>query len=166
LTPGRRALTFASRDELMPDVERLLQGHTTVGKWLLGQICGHLAQSLHDTIGFPVRAPWLVRKTVGPLLLRWVLRRGRFIEGMKAPPQNQPAPGVDARAAAEALRAALTRLAAHTGPLVEHPFGGCVTREVWERFHCVHCAHHLSFAVPADGGRSGREQPGRERTGA
>jgi hypothetical protein len=150
MTPGRRALTFTSLAEVMPEVERLLPGHTTVGKWSLGQICGHLAQALHGTIdGFPAQAPWLVRRTVGPLLLRWVLRRNRIIEGVKAPPESQPAPGVDARAAAEALRAALARLAAHAGPLVEHPFfGGPLTREAWESFHCIHCAHHLSFAVP------------------
>ncbi len=153
MTPGRRALTFASLAEVMPDVERLLRGHTTVGRWSLVQICGHLARSLHGTIdGFPARAPWLLRKTVGPLPLRWVLRRNRFIEGMPAPPQKQPAPGVDARAEAEALRAALGRLAAHTGPLVEYPFGGPVTRKGWERFHCIHCAHHLSFAVPTGPG--------------
>ncbi|MFI5459648.1 MAG: DUF1569 domain-containing protein [Isosphaerales bacterium] len=40
---GRRELSFASLDEVMPDVERLLAGHATVGQWSLGQICNHLA---------------------------------------------------------------------------------------------------------------------------
>ena len=51
---ARRSLTFASLDEVMPDVDRLLRGHTTVGNWSLGQICGHLAQGVDRTIGgFP-----------------------------------------------------------------------------------------------------------------
>ena len=150
MTPARRALSYASLDEVMPDVDRLLRGHTTAGSWSLAQICRHLALSIHCTIdGFPARAPWIVRKTIGRLLLRRILRTGRFVEGMKAPAAYQPDPGADERAEAEGLRAALRRLADHRGPLVEHPMGGWVTREEWERFHCAHCAHHLSFAVPA-----------------
>jgi hypothetical protein len=159
MTPARRALTFASLDEVMPYVDRLLEGYTTVGNWSLAQICEHLARSINCTIdGFPVRAPWIVRKTLGRLLLWRILRTGRFAEGMKAPAEYQPAGGGDERAAAEGLRAALRRFATHAGPLVEHPMGGWVSREVWVRFHCIHCAHHLSFAVPAEregGGSAG-----------
>src|SRR5262245_15913860 len=130
---ARRSLTFASLEEVMPDVDRLLRGHTTVGNWSLGQICNHLAQGINRTIdGFPktARAPWLIRKTVGGFLLRRMLRTGRFVEGMKAPAECQPAPGADARVEAEALRAALRRFAAHSGPLVEHPLDGAVSRAV------------------------------------
>ena len=137
----------------MPDVDRLLRGHTTVGNWSLGQICGHLAQAIHRTIdGFPpsTRIPWILRKTVCRLLLWHILRTGRFPAGFQAPAECQPAAGADARVEAESLRAALRRLAAHPGPLVEHPLSGPVSRGVWERFHCIHCALHLSFAIPAE----------------
>jgi hypothetical protein len=43
----RRELTFASLDDVMPDVERLLAGHVTVGRWTLGQILNHLATATH-----------------------------------------------------------------------------------------------------------------------
>jgi hypothetical protein len=82
------------------------------------------------------------------LLLWHVLRTGRFPRGIRAPAECQPAAGADARA--EALRAALRRLAAHTGPLAEHPLGGPLGRAVWDRFHSIHCAHHLGFAIPTD----------------
>src|SRR5262249_10930978 len=117
---ARRSLTFASLDEVMADVDRLLRGHTTVGNWSLGQICSPLAQGIHRTIdGFPAtaRAPWVIRKTVGRVLLWRILRTGRFVEGMKAPAECQPASGADARVEAEALRAALRRFASHPGPL-------------------------------------------------
>jgi hypothetical protein len=154
LKARRRSLTFASLDEVMPDVDRLLRGHTTVGKWSLGQICSHLTQGIHFTIdGFPreVRAPWIIRKTMLRLLLWYILRTGRFPSGIWTPARYRPVPGVDAGVEAESLRAALQRLAAHSGPLTEHPLDGTVSRAVWERFHCIHCAHHLSFALPAEG---------------
>ena len=45
-------------------------GHTTVGNWSLGQICSHPTRSLTWTVeGFPKLAPWVVRKTIGPMIL-------------------------------------------------------------------------------------------------
>lgn len=66
------------------------------------------------------------------------------------PKKYAPKPGTDARAEAESLCTALRRFAAHDGPLAEHPIRGFVSRAVWEQFHCIHCAHHLSFALPAE----------------
>ena len=43
MTPGRRSLRYQSFGEVMSDVERLLEGHDTVGNWSLAQICRHLA---------------------------------------------------------------------------------------------------------------------------
>ncbi len=55
---ARRPLAFASLDRVMPDVDRLLEGHTTLGDWSLGQICNHLTQSLTWTVeGFPKLRP-------------------------------------------------------------------------------------------------------------
>jgi hypothetical protein len=150
---ARRLVTFASLDEVMPEVQRLLRGHTTVGNWSLGQICSHLAQGFHFTIdGFPpeTRLPWLVRQTFGRFILWLILRRGRFVNGMRMPRKWEPVPGVDARAEAESLRAALQRFTAYRGPLANHPLQGPVSRDVWERFHCIHCSHHLCFAVPLE----------------
>lgn len=151
MTKSRRSLTFAALDDVMPEVEGLLRGHVTVGNWSLGQICSHLTRAVHCTIdGFPpaTRMPWIVRRTLGRMVLWHILRRNRFVEWMPAPADCQPKLGVDAVVEAEALRAALQRFAAHSGPLAEQPLYGPVDRAVWERFHCIHCAHHLGFAVP------------------
>src|SRR4051794_21925733 len=151
MNPSRRALRFASLDQVMPDVDRLLEGHTTVGRWSLGQICSHLSKTICYTVeGFPTKAPWLVRKTVGPLIVRRILATGRFPEGIKLPKRSLPSPDADARAEAEALRAALRVLAYHSGPLADHPIAGPISRADWDRFNCIHCAHHLSFVLPAD----------------
>jgi hypothetical protein len=147
---ARRNLSFTSLDRVMPDVDRLLEGHTTVGNWSLGQICNHLATAIVGSVeGYPVRAPWIVRKTIGRVKRRQVLDSGTIPEGAKLPEKYLPKPGLDARAEAEALRAALMVFAGNTRPPVLHPFFDHMSREEWTRLHCIHCAHHLSFALPS-----------------
>jgi len=149
-TPGRRVLTYSTVDDIMPDVDRLLLGHHTVGKWSLGQICKHLSGAILASLeGFPVRPlPRPLQATVGRAILRQMFRTGRIGEGVWLPKKIAPQPGLDARAEAEALRGALKVFAAEPEPKGVHPFFGKLTRAEWERFHCIHSAHHLSFAVP------------------
>jgi hypothetical protein len=149
MNPARRTLSFAAIDQIMPEVDRLLEGHATVGNWSLGQIFGHLTHAVTYSVdGFPQRAPWLIRKTIGPWLLRRILRSGQFPEGVKLPKEAEPRPGLDARAEAEAMRAALRIFATAPGPFAEHPLGPAMDRAGWERMHCIHCAHHLSYVLP------------------
>src|SRR3954452_20325523 len=54
VTPGRRTLRYESFDEAMTDVERLLEGHRTVGDWSLARICNHLAAVLRRHVDLPV----------------------------------------------------------------------------------------------------------------
>jgi hypothetical protein len=146
---ARRALSFDSLDQVMPEVDRLLQGHETVGRWSLGQICNHLSKTLIWSVeGFPGRAPWLLRKLVAPRVLRKVLKEGKLPEGAKVPDWVLPRPGLDDRAEAEALRAAIRLYTGHTGPLEPHPFFERLDRAQADRLNCIHCAHHLSFARP------------------
>lgn len=145
----RRALSFSHLDEVMPDVDQLLEGHVTSGRWSLGQICNHLATVLQFTVeGFPEQAPWLLRQTIGPMAKRQVFGSGAFPEGVKIPEKYLPRPGLDPRAEAEALRASLRYFQAHAGPLADHPLFGSMSRDEWDRYHAIHCAHHLSFALP------------------
>lgn len=151
----RRELSFNSLDEVMTEVDRLLLGHQTVGNWSLGQICNHLTDAITGTMdGFPMKAPWIVRKTIGPFLCQRIIKKGKFPNGIKVPEHLAPKPGLDARAEAEALRAAIRLFASHPGPMADHPLGGPINRKDWDRFHCIHCAHHLGFAIP-DTPRSG-----------
>jgi hypothetical protein len=146
----RRPLEFSSLTEVMPDVDRLLQGHRAGGNWSLGQMCNHLSDSLIFSVdGFGVKAPWLIRKTLGPIIKRQLYKTGKMSEGIKLPEKFLPKPGLDARAEAEALRAALQRYSAYTGPMADHPMFGPLSRDEWTRLHCIHCAHHLSFMHPS-----------------
>ena len=151
---GRRELSYASLDEVMPDVECLLAGYETAGRWSLGQICRHLAVALDRT----ARTAELMRGRglPGGPSPEQAAARDRFFavgqvpEGMPLPSARlDPPPGLDDRAEAESLRAAVARLAATPGPFGPHPYLGPLADEDWARFHCVHCAHHLSFARPS-----------------
>jgi hypothetical protein len=143
----RRDLTFTSLDDVMPDVERLLAGHKTVGRWTLGQICNHLATAIGLTLDVPARATEPTREK--DIARRQFFRHGRFPEGMEAPiPILVPQSELDANTEAELLRKVIIRFTLFTGPFPAHPRLGALTREEWIRFHCMHCAHHLGFVRP------------------
>jgi hypothetical protein len=147
---ARRPLTFSSLDEVMPEVDRLLAGHATVGKWTLGQICNHLSLNVRSSVeGFGASAPWIIRATVGPVIKKIIFRTGQIKEGIETPEDLVPKPDLDSRAEAETLRASIAYYLTHPTPRVTHPFFGRLTPKEWDRLHCIHCAHHLSFALPA-----------------
>ena len=145
----RRTLAFDRLDHVMPEVDRLLEGHSTVGNWSLGQMCNHLADTFRFSIeGFGAKVPWLPRMLFGRMAKKQVFGSGQMRPGIKLPEKFLPKPGLDARAEAEALRAAVAIFTAHTGPVADHPMFGPMTHAEWTRLHCIHCAHHLSFAHP------------------
>ena len=148
--PERRALTYASLDAVMPDVDRLILGYDKAGQWTLGQICSHLSKALTLTVdGTPVRVSWLKRMVLGRLARWHVFRTGTMPAGIKVPsPKLVPPAEADDRAEVEALRAAIRVFLGEVGPFVSHPLFGPMSVEEWRRFHGIHCAHHLSFLVP------------------
>ncbi len=109
MTKGRRQLRFANLDQVVLDVETLLAGHRTLGRWSLAQICNHLSSSIiYNLDGFPGRhAPWLVQKTLGKAVLRIMLGTERILEGMRLPAAYHPVADLDVRREADGLRAAI-----------------------------------------------------------
>ncbi|MBV8381932.1 MAG: DUF1569 domain-containing protein [Planctomycetaceae bacterium] len=149
MTPGRRSLHFVRLGEIMPDVDRLLEGHSTVGNWSLAQICRHLATAMRRVVDLPASTPHDASQWVGEERKRQFFASGLGPEGLPTSPQLVPVEGLDEREEAEGLRRAIAHYEASPGPVVPHRLFGFLTREEWDRFHCIHCAHHLSFAVPA-----------------
>lgn len=148
MTPGRRTIRFDSLDDVMPDVERLLGGYSTVGRWSLGQMCRHLATILRFSVDMPAAPPRDPSLLVGEEQKRVMPDSGALPEGVKTAPPFEPPAGLDDREEAEELRAAIAHYKASPGPVIAHPLFGEIPRQEWDRFHCHHCAHHLSFAIP------------------
>jgi len=149
--PERRTLDYDRIDAIMPDVDRLLAGHAMTGRWTLGENLDHLAKSI--TLGLRGRRP--DAPEVAPTPEQDAARRA-FFEARGIPAGRElpsrllePEPGADPHAAAESLRKAIGRLVAFEGAFPDHPILGPLTRDEWLQFHCIHCAHHLSHAVPA-----------------
>jgi Protein of unknown function (DUF1569) len=148
MTPGRRTLRYESFDEVMPDVERLLLGHTTVGNWTLAQICRHLAAVLRRHVDLPASTTFDPSDRVSEDQKRRMLETGLLPEGIDAPPGVMPEATLGEREEAEGLRAAIPYYRASPGPVLPHRILGPLTRDEWDRFELIHLAHHLSFAVP------------------
>jgi hypothetical protein len=148
MQPGRRTLRYESFDDVMPDVERLLEGHTTVGNWSLAQICRHLAAVLRRHVDLPASTVFDPADRVSEEQKRRMLQSGILPEGIVAPPGVLPEAARSEREEAEGLRAAIAYYRESPGPVVPHRILGPLTREEWDRFELAHLAHHLSFAVP------------------
>ena len=148
----RRKLRFNRLDDIIPDIAPLLtRGHRTIGKWSLGQIYNHLSESIrYSLVGFPGRhAPWPVRITLGKIIGALMLTTGKIKKGVPLPAIYIPDSSLDASEQADVLRAMVERFN-QANQFKMHPLIGAMSGRQWERFHCVHCAHHLSFVLPAD----------------
>jgi hypothetical protein len=151
MTQGRRTLRFVSLEEVMPDVERLLEGHSTVGNWSLAQICRHVSTVMRRVVDLPASTPVDPSLWVPEERKREVLESGMIPEGLPTLPEVLPAEALDEREEAERLRAAIAHYREATGPVIPHRIFGPLTKAEWDRIQCIHCAHHLSFAVPVVG---------------
>jgi Protein of unknown function (DUF1569) len=148
MTTGRRTLSFGSFDEVMPDVERLLDGHYTVGDWSLAQICQHLSMAMRRVVDLPASTPSDPSLWLGEEEKRAVFASGKIPEGMPGPPAVMPTETRGEREEAEGLRQAIAHYGASAGPVIPHRFFGPLTKAEWDRLQLIHVAHHLSFAVP------------------
>src|SRR5262245_17484804 len=90
------------------------------------------------------------------------LARGLAIIRMPSRARKRlPPASLNDREEPDGLRAAIAHFKASPGPVVVHPLLGQLPREEWDRFHCHHCAHHPSFANPAEGDGAGRARGSR-----
>lgn len=148
MTQGRRQLQFRSIDDVMPDVERLLEGHTTVGQWPLWEICAHLAATMRRAVDTPADTTHDPALLLSPEVRAEVFENGKLPENLPRPQALVITETIGQQEATERLRDAIAYYKASPGPQAPHRYFGTMTKDEWDRLQCVHCAHHLSFAVP------------------
>ncbi len=148
MNPDRRTLQYENIDAIMPDVDRLLQGHSTVGAWTLGQICEHLATVTRVVVDLPATTRHDPSLRVGDEKKRQIFETGQLPEGLPLASTLAPPDALPAAEGADKLRKALAYYQSSPGPVAEHRLFGPLTKDEWDRVICVHCAHHLSFAAP------------------
>ena len=147
----RRTLAFHDLRELLPEVRGLIPAHRTVGQWTLAQVCRHLADTINGSMdGFDLRRHRFKRFFLSKRLLRYTFRHG-IPPGYTIDPKLTPPPHVKLDETMLALERAVVRFRLHRGRLRAHPLFGDLSREMWDRLHCFHSAHHLSFVIPTAG---------------
>ena len=146
--PGqRRPLVFDELSQVVSEVHRLVPSHDTVGNWTLAQICQHLADSFDGSIdGFDLSVHRLKRFFIHRQMLNRALTKG-IPPGYTVNENLSPPPSVELKPAVDALARAIGRYESYHGDLHAHPLFGRLRREMWDRVHRVHAAHHLSFAI-------------------
>jgi hypothetical protein len=148
-TPGRRKLRFYSYEQVMAEIERLAPAHRTLGRWSLGQICEHLADTQEAALGLAgseIKTSRLFRATVGRiswLVLLWFGFIPEQFGGLG------PRPPAELDAALSRLRASFARISTEPQTAI-HPVFGSLSQDQWRQFHLRHAAHHLSFVIPTD----------------
>jgi hypothetical protein len=148
MTPGRRSISYNSLDDVMPDVEWLLKGHSAVGNWSLAQICRHLATVMRRVVDLPASTPQDPSRWVGKDQKRQVFESGTLPEGLPGPQEVIPGETSGDRDEAEGLRQAIAYYQSSSGPVIPHRLFGPLSKAEWDRLQLIHCAHHLSFAIP------------------
>jgi hypothetical protein len=148
----RRLLTFASVPDILAEVRSLAdRPHRTVGNWTLAQVCRHLADTINGSMdGLDLSRHRFKRFFLSKRLLQYTFRHG-IPPGYTVDPRLNPPPDVTLEASVAALERAIARYQSYEGRLRPHPLFGDLSRGTWDRLHCFHGAHHLSFVIPSDG---------------
>lgn len=144
----RRDLHLEKLSDAVIECQRLLAtGYVRNGKWSLGQVCRHVRLTIDASVdGYP---RWM---SIGmPLrpLLRWLLLprllRGASPAGIKTAKCFVPADGLNDEIEVADFSKSVERFCRHQGALHRHPGFGKLDRDLFERFHAAHAAHHLGF---------------------
>lgn len=145
---SRRKLHFEKLSEVLEDVRKMRAcRHNCVGNWTLAQACKHLADTLHGSIdGIRLGGHRLRRWLLGRRILAWSFKHG-IPPGITLDPRLNPSPDCEIDASISELETAIERYESHRGRLKPHPIFGRLNRQDWDRLHCFHCAHHLSYIV-------------------
>jgi hypothetical protein len=149
-TLSRRRLDFKSFQDALADIDHLrAAGYDRSGNWDLSQILDHVGEGMRTAMrGNEHQGPWIIRKLIGPILLKRVLRQRRMKAGIKVPDWWLPGPTHDESAAVTQFRDEVSAFQAMTTTPFPHPFLGKLTREQWNDLVLIHAAHHLGFLVP------------------
>lgn len=146
----QRLLTFTGYADIIKEIENLKKkGYRKGGSWTLGQVCRHISYYYRGSLdGFARMLPWILRATVGKMMLKkYISGERRKPGGATAPDSVYPPDADDTEGIREALEL-LKRLEANRGPLHPSALFGEMTEDQWLKMHCAHSAHHLGFLIP------------------
>lgn len=149
----RRNLDFDRFEAVSADIHHLhAAGYTQVGSWDLSRVCDHLTRYMRMSLeGFPFQLPWVLRRLVGPAILKPLVLWTHWLPaGARAPQALVPLRSLQEPGAVEAAIEMLHRVRNHPGRFAPSPLFGQMSNSQWRRIHLIHASHHLSFLVPSE----------------
>ena len=149
-TAHRRRLDFKTWPDLLADIDHLHRAHyNRLGNWDLSQTLDHVGEGMRVAMhGIDHQGAWIIRKFLGPMILKRILKQRRMKAGIKVPQWWLPGPSHDESAAIDQFRSEASAFQQMTTPPFPHPFFGPLTKQQWNDLVLVHAAHHLSFLIP------------------
>jgi hypothetical protein len=149
-TLKRRRLDFHSWPEILADIDHLHRsGYQRAGNWDLSQVLDHLGEGLRTAVrGCDHRGPWIVRKLIGPIILKRIFQQRRMKAGIKVPSWWLPGPTHDESDAVNRFRSDLRAFQELKSEPHPHPFFGSISKSQWNDLVLIHSSHHLGFLVP------------------
>ncbi len=147
----QRKLRFGRFEAVTTDIQHLHEaGYMQLGDWNLAQICDHLTRFMRMSLeGFPFQFPWIVRRVLGPLVLKPLVLWTHWIPtGAKAPPVLMPHRTPQEQPAVQTMTEMLHRARNHPGEFHPSPLFGRLSNPQWRKVHLIHASHHLGFLVP------------------
>jgi hypothetical protein len=104
---------------------------------------------MRRVLDLPASTPRDPSQELGEEFKRQVFETGQLPRQIPTPPALIPKDNLNPQEEADRLRQAIAAYkASPTGPVAPHRVFGPLTKEEWDSLQLIHCAHHLSFAVP------------------
>ena len=122
----RRQLDFKSWPEALADVDHLRRaGYDRSGNWDLSQIVDHVGEGVRTAKrGTIHKANWIIRRFLGPLVLKRIFRVRRMKAGIKVPQWWLPGPSHDESQAVDQFHAEISAFKHMNTTPFPHPFFG------------------------------------------
>ncbi len=121
----------------------------TLGELSFYQIINLIKDTIYSSMhGYPRLAPWIIRKTIGRLLLARILVEGKMNPLSYEPLVQKDNSEGDIHNALSNLREVILEFRNWNKTFSVHPIFDLMDKQTWEKIHCMYASLQLSFVHP------------------
>jgi len=120
-----------------------------LGELSFYQIINRIRDTIYSSMyGYPRLVPWIIRKTIGRLLLARILMEGKMNPLSYEPLLPKDNSEGDIRNALSNLREVILEFRNWNKSFCVHPVFDLMDKQTWEKIHCMYASLQLSFVHP------------------
>lgn len=113
--------------------------------WSFMHICTHCSQTILCSItGYPQLKSWIIRKIIGPCILRWFFYRNKMHHNLQAELISASPIDVSNREPLDVLVKAIDQFINYKGELKPHFVFGDLSKDQYDRYFTLHIKDHLN----------------------